>query len=211
MFKFNSKEDKFFVKFQEQTKITLDGANVLKDFLSNLDNPTFYVESLQKLEHNGDDIVHTILDELNNSFVTPIDRDDIYLMTKKLDDVIDAIESVLHRFVMFNIEKSTDEAKLFVDFLVSAISELVVLFDNLSNLTKSSAQKVINQKIIEINRIENDSDLLYKKTIGTLFRADNIDPLEVVKWKDVYQKFEDAIDSCENLANIIRGVVVKHA
>lgn len=211
MFKFNSKEDKFFVKFQEQTKITLEGANVLENFLSNLDNSIVYVQAIQKLEHESDNIVHTILEELNNSFVTPIDRDDIYLMTKKLYDVIDTVESVLHRFVMFNIKNSTDEAKIFIGFLISAIKEIIPLFENLENLAKVSAQKIINQKIIEINRIENEADLFYRQTVGALFRTSDIDTLEIIKWKDIYQKFEDSIDSCENLANIIRGVVMKHA
>lgn len=211
MFNFSSKEDKFYKKFSEQADNVVKGAKVLQDFLNNydIDNSTVYAQSIQSLEHDGDKIVHDIIKELNNAFVTPIDREDIYDITKRMDDIIDNIESILHRFIMFNISKSTEESKIFCDFVIKATEEIVGLMPLLNNMNKNL--KDISDRIIAVNRIENEADVFFRKVVGELFRKEGIEPLEVVKWKDIYQMFENGIDACEAVVNIIGGVVTKNA
>lgn len=209
MFNFNSKEDKFYTKFSEQANNVVKGAKVLKSFLEENNNSKIYAQEIQNLEHEGDKIVHDIIKELNDSFVTPIDREDIYDITKRMDDIIDNIESILHRFIMFNISESTKESKVFADFLIKATEEIVSLLGLLNNMNKNL--KEISDRIIAVNRIENEADVFFRQVVGELFRQENPNPLEVVKWKDVYQMFENAIDACEAVVNIIGGVVMKNA
>lgn len=209
MFNFNSKEDKFYTKFSEQANNVVKGAKVLKSFLEENNNSKIYAQEIQNLEHEGDKIVHDIIKELNDSFVTPIDREDIYDITKRMDDIIDNIESILHRFIMFNIDESTKESKVFADFLIKATDEIVSLLGLLNNMNKNL--KEISDRIIAVNRIENEADVFFRQVVGELFRQENPNALEVVKWKDVYQMFENAIDACEAVVNIIGGVVMKNA
>ena len=147
--------------------------------------------------------------ELNISFVTPIDREDIYDITKRMDDIIDNIESILHRFIMFNISESSEEAKIFADFLIKATEEIVALMGLLSGMNKNV--KEISDRIIAVNRIENEADVFFREVVGKLFRNESLGALEVIKWKDVYQMYENAIDACEAVVNIIGGVVMKNA
>lgn len=211
MFKLNTKEDKFYVNFQKQSEIILEATKALDIFVDSLESDNAYSQKIQELEHKADQIVHTIIDDLNNSFVTPIDREDIYHITKRMDDIIDNIESVVHRFIMFNITKANEETKIFVNFLKNCAEEIVQLMNFVPLMSKESARKAIKDKVISVNKIENEADLFFREIVGKMFRAENIEPLEVVKWKDIYQRFENTIDSCEDVVNIIEGVVMKHA
>lgn len=209
MFNFSPKEDKFYTKFSQQANNVVKGAKVLREFLNEIDKATIYAQEIQNLEHEGDKIVHDIMKELNISFVTPIDREDIYDITKRMDDIIDNIESILHRFIMFNISESSEEAKIFADFLIKATEEIVALMELLSGMNKNV--KEISDRIIAVNRIENETDVFFREVVGKLFRNESLGALEVIKWKDVYQMYENAIDACEAVVNIIGGVVMKNA
>lgn len=211
MFNLNPKEDKFYTMFVDQAKNVLEGSKVLAEFLNTMENKSVYAQEIQKLEHEGDKIVHKIIEELNNSFVTPIDREDIYAVTKKMDDIIDHTESILHSFIMFNIKECTEEAKVFADFIVEASKEIVELTQVLGSMHKTKENKIISEKIIAVNRIENKADVFFREVVGKLFRDKNIDVLDVIKWKDLYKAFENTIDACEVVVNIIGGVVMKHA
>lgn len=211
MFNLSTKEDKFYTNFQKQAEIILQATKDLEKFADSLESDNAYSQSIQDLEHKADQVVHNIIEELNNSFVTPIDREDIYHITKRMDDIIDNIESVVHRFVMFNIKKANEETKIFIKFLVNCVEEITELMKVLPNMNKDSAKKKIREKVISVNRIENEADLFFREVISKMFRTENIDPLEIIKWKDIYQRFENTIDSCEDVVNIIEGVVMKHA
>ncbi|WP_055071523.1 DUF47 domain-containing protein [Clostridium massiliamazoniense] len=211
MFNGNRKEDKFYVKLREQASNIVEGARVLNQYINDIENSTIYVQQIKEIENKGDKIVHSIIELLNNSFVTPIDREDIYMVTKRMDDIIDNIETIVHRFVMFNILSSTEESKIFINLVIRATEEIEVLMSSLSYMNKSKEGKIINEKIIEVNKIENEGDLFFREVVGSLFRNKNIEVLDVIKWKDIYQVFENTLDACENVANIIGGVVTKHA
>ncbi|MGL4760940.1 MAG: DUF47 domain-containing protein [Sarcina sp.] len=211
MFNLNTKEDKFYVNFQKQSEIILEATKELDIFIDSLESDNAYSQIIQELEHKADQVVHTIIEDLNDSFITPIDREDIYHITKRMDDIIDNIESVVHRFIMFNINKANEETKIFVNFLKNCVEEIVELMKFLPKMGKESVRKSIKSKVIAVNKIENEADIFFREVVGKMFRADNIDPLEIVKWKDIYQRFENTIDSCENVVNIIEGVVMKNA
>ena len=211
MFKLNTKEDKFYVNFKKQSEIALEATNALDVFVDSLESDNAYSQKIQELEHKADQVVHMIIEDLNDSFVTPIDREDIYYIIKRMDDIIDNIESVVHRFIMFNITKANEETKIFVNLLKNCVEEIVELMKLLPNMGKESVRKAIKDKVISVNKIENEADLFFREVVGKMFRAENINPLEVVKWKDIYQRFENTIDSCEDVVNIIEGVVMKHA
>lgn len=205
------KEDKFYLKFREQAGNVVAGANMLEKFINDLDNATIHAQTIKELENKGDKMVHSIIEELNNSFVTPIDREDIYHITKKMDDIIDNIETIVHRFIMFNINNSTEEAKIFINLVIRATKEIEILMDALGRMDKKKEAMVISEKIIEVNKIENEGDLFFREVVSKLFRDKNIEVLDVIKWKDIYQVFENTIDACETVVNIIGGVVMKHA
>lgn len=211
MFNANKKEDKFYLKFKEQASNTVEGAHVLSKYLDDLENSAVYAQTIKELENKGDKIVHSTIELLNNSFVTPIDREDIYKITKKMDDIIDKIETIVHRFIMFNITLSTEESKIFINLVIRATKEIEMLMSSLVYMNKTKEGKIINEKIIEINKIENEGDLFFREVVSALFRNKNIEVLDVIKWKDIYQVFENTLDACESVANIVGGVVMKHA
>ncbi|MGL5614778.1 MAG: DUF47 domain-containing protein [Sarcina sp.] len=210
MFK-GTKEDKFYVGFKNQANNLVEGAKVLNKFINDIEGATVHAQTIKELEHKGDKIVHSIIEELNNSFVTPIDREDIYHITKKMDDIIDNIETIVHRFIMFNIKVSTEESKTFVNLVLKATEEIEILMGAVAHMHKPKEIKIISDKIIEVNKIENEGDLFFREVVGKLFRDENIEVLDVIKWKDIYQVFENTIDACETVVNIIGGVVMKHA
>lgn len=207
MFSLAPKEDKFYDMFISTSEIILKSANSLNDFINDLDNSEENLKLLKEIEHEGDRKQHEILKQLNLSFITPFDREDIYAIAKDMDDIIDYIESAASRFVMLNVTHSTKEAEVLSKMIVDCCNQIIVLMKELKNMKKS---KIIKDIIIEINRIEEQGDLVSRKVIADLFRAD-IPVIEVIKWKEIYQYFENSLDACEDLANVVEGIVMKNA
>ena len=202
MFNLNPKEDKFYKMFSDASKNVYDAAILLRKSVDFLENKEIEVKDIERLEHKGDSMVHDIIQELNVCFITQIDREDIYAIAKNMDDILDLIDSTMHRFVMFNVDEATNESKILCDLIVDATRELVDLMDELKLMNKSNN---INPKIIE-----NEGDTFFRDTVAKLFRSET-DTLTILKWKEIYQMLEDTIDSCERVANIVEGVVMKHA
>lgn len=208
MFNFNPKEDKFYTMFVESAKNVNEAAIILRANLDSLSDRKIDLNKTEGLEIKGDKLVRDIIKELNEAFITPIDREDIYSIIKKMDDILDLINSTMHRFIMFNIDESTNEFKLLCDILVQATEELVELMEEIKLIgTKSNK---INLKIEKINQLEDSADMLFRETVAELFKNET-NPLVVMKWKEIYQILEDTIDNCETVANIVEGVVIKNA
>jgi predicted phosphate transport protein (TIGR00153 family) len=206
MFNFKPKDDMFFQLFSKGIEISNAAAKGLRQLMKEFDNPKQRLEELTKLEHQGDQITHDLVEHTKKMFITPLDREDIYNITKCIDRITDNIESTAYRFFMYNITKPTDETILMLDKLVEATDELVIAISQMKTLKSD----LMLQKIIDVNKIENDADLIYRKAVKKLF--DNPDDLlGIVKWKDIYKYLEDGIDSCEMLANELQGVVMKYA
>lgn len=207
MFNLNPKEDKFYKMFIEAAENVNEAAVVLRKSLDSLTNIELDVSKIEELEHNGDRLVGVIVKELNESFITPFDREDIYLLIKRLDDVLDLINSTVHRFVMFNITESTEASKFLADNIVKCTQYILELMNELHLI---GGKNHISEKIGTINQIESEADRVFRKIVGELFRNEK-DPIEIIKWKEIYQILENTIDKCEKIANIVEGVVIKNA
>lgn len=209
MFNLNPTDDKFYDMFIEEAKNLEKAALILSQAIDDLDNKTSYVAKVEELEHNGDVIVHNLIEELNNSFITPIDREDIFSITKRMDDILDSIESTMHRFAMFNIDVPREGAKVLSSLILDSTKELVALMEEFKNMKKKN--KEITERVISINKIENKGDVFYRQIISDLFAEEEKTPvLEIIKWREVYKYFEETLDSCESVANIVEGVVMKY-
>ncbi|WP_026887312.1 DUF47 domain-containing protein [Clostridium beijerinckii] len=206
MFNLNPKEDKFYKMFIEASQNVEEGAKVLRKSLDSLSNIELNVSKIEELEHNGDRLVNVMVKELNDSFITPFDREDMYLLIKRLDDILDLINSTIHRFVMFNVTESTEPAKYLADMIIKCTKLISELMDELHLI---AGKNNINEKILTINQIESEVDRLFRNTVGELFRNEK-DPIEIIKWKEIYQILENTIDKCEKIANIVEGVVIKN-
>ncbi|APC40630.1 DUF47 domain-containing protein [Clostridium estertheticum] len=207
MFNFKPQDNLFFELFSKGAEIFNSSAKELKLLMNELDNPNERLEKLVKLEHEGDLVTHELIEYTKKMFITPLDREDIFNITKGIDNITDSIESTAHLFYMYNVTSATPEAIELVDKLVVVASDLVKVILELKSLRKST---ILVDKIIDINTLENEADLIYRKAMRKLFENPE-DILFVMKWKDLYHYLEDSIDACETLANEIRGVGMKYA
>ncbi|QAT40128.1 DUF47 family protein [Clostridium sp. JN-9] len=207
MFNIKPKEDTFFNIFISTGKITYKASTQLRSFMDDLTNAEENLKNIKETEHEGDRNQHLMRQELNKTFLTPFDREDIYLMANGMDDIIDLIESSSSRFVMLNVKSITEEAKQLADMIVKCCSELSIIMNELSNIKKYTDME---KHIIEINRLEEEGDKISRSAIKELFRSGE-EVLEVIKWREIYQYLENTLDSCEHVANIIEGVIMKNA
>ena len=207
MFNFSPKNDKFYDLFIEFTSIIEEASNELTLLSRNVENAEDISLRLKDIEHKGDDLVHKILQELNNSFITPLDREDILLIVKRLDDVVDNIEDIAGRYLMYDIKTSREKSYTIVDLLDESCKKMKDLFIKLQNFkTDDSIYKVIS----ELNLLETKGDYAYRDGMRELFTTE-VNNIEIIVWKDLYEKLEKTLDSCETLANVVEGVVMKHA
>ena len=207
MFNFKPKDNLFFELFSKGAEIFSTSAKELQLLMNELDNPKARLDKLVKLEHEGDLVTHELIEHTKKMFITPLDREDIFNITKGIDNITDGIESTAHLFYMYNMTSATPEAIELVDKLVDVTSDLVNVISELTFLSKST---ILMDNIIHINIIENEADLIYRKAMRNLFEKPE-DLLFVMQWKDLYHNLENGIDACETLANEIRGVVMKYA
>lgn len=207
MFKAKKKEDIFYNLFIEYAAKIVNAGEAFVDLVKNYEEVEDKVASIKVLETECDMEVHKILKALNGSVDTPFDRGDIYSVTKQMDDIVDSLEEVANRFVAFNVESVRHEAVYLADLIMQSIRELEVLFKHLAEMNKND---IVREQIIEVNRIENEGDVIFRKALAKLFREEK-DPIELIKWKHLFEKLEKSLDSCENVANILEGVSMKYA
>lgn len=198
------REDEYFRLFSEMTAQIKSGADALVAMMQD-SNQSFeaYTKKIKDAEHGCDELTHKITTKLNKSFITPFDREDIYMLVVALDDVLDYIDAGARAVVMYDIREINDHARQFAKVIQSLAIEL---HSAVSILDKPNG---IDQHIIEIHRLENEADDVYFRAIGELFRNASA-PIEVIKWKEVYEILEAATDRCESVANIIESVILKH-
>lgn len=206
MFNIALKEDKFYKLFIDYSQIIYNSAEKLKDFMCDLSNSEEKLKQIKDLEHQADKQLHEIIAQLNISFITPIDREDIYDIAKVMDDIVDNIEASASRFVMFNVTEATEEAKTLCDMIVQSAKEMITLMEEFKHMNKS---KKIRDQIIEINRIEELGDTASRQAIRNLFTGE-IPVMDVIKWREIYEFLENTLDSCETVANMVEGVVMKN-
>ena len=199
------KEEQYFVLFRQMTSHIFDAASRLVEMLDGKpEDFRKHLDSIKAIEHQCDELTHSISTKLNSSFITPFDREDIYLLSGALDDIVDLIDDSARVFVMYNVRETTDYARQFGDVIQRMA---VQLHEVVSTLERPAG---ISSRLVEIHRLENEGDDLYHEAIGDLFQG-TPDPIRVIRWKDIYDKLESTVDRCEQAANIIETVIIKHA
>jgi len=201
---FLPKEEQYFDLFLQMTLYICDAARELKDMLADKDhNYQEYSRRIKGLEHACDELTHSISTKLNKSFITPFDREDIYTMSTALDDIVDLIDDAARAIIDFDVQEIKSYAREFavvIERMAEQLREIVAILKKPKNVT---------QRLVEIHRLENEGDDIYHAAIAQLFHEEH-DPLTVLKWKEIYEKLEAAVDRCENVANIIESVIIKH-
>ena len=198
------REERFFDLFVEDAANVLAGARMLDSMLRSYDELPRRIAELTDAEHRGDEISHDIGRRLEGTFVTPFDREDIHSLISGLDDVIDFIEEIGDTFGLYRIDAPTAIA---VEQSAIIVKQCELLHEALLNLR---GFKDLDRYWIEVHRLENEGDQLVRKAIAGLFDGQP-DPLEVIKWKTIYNLLESAVDASEDVANIIERIVIKHS
>ncbi len=208
MFSFKSKEDEFFKLFVESSNILRQGAYVLKEVMTDYTQLDEKMKQISKLEHEADDINDAIIDKLNQTFITPLDREDIYSLATMLDDVVDFLQGTMQRMVLYKASKPTAGATELASLLAECTEEMVLAFAALKNI-KGNQQELL-ENVKKIGELESKGDHIYRREVALLFETCP-DPIEVIKWKEILEHMEDALDHCESIGDLLRGVVMKYA
>jgi uncharacterized protein len=199
------KERQFFVLFRENAGNVMDGLKVLDTMLNSpAEQFSQHAAKLRDLEHRGDEITHRVNHELNTTFITPLDREDIYALASAVDDVIDLAEETADTIMLDRIESITPEAQQMGRILVQIGEQLVEAFDQLES------RKDMTRFWVSIHDLENQGDKVTRQAIGALFQNSH-DPVHIIKWKDVYALLEKTVDRTEDVANILESVTIKNA
>ena len=203
------KEERFHELFDQDTANLLVAARRFSEFVqADFTTRRSRMPELRDLEHQGDGITRQIFDALNSSFITPFDREDIRSLATDLDDVLDFLEEVAQRLINFELADSPPELRQFAEILVEMIAEIERVTECIWNLNRTSE---IQQSIVRISDLENKADDLYNTVIADLFRSNGRDPLEIMKWKEIYDGLENACDQCKDYTHIVGNVIVKNA
>jgi predicted phosphate transport protein (TIGR00153 family) len=208
MFGPKTKGDVFFNAFSDHASRSVEAAKLLLEMLEHVDRKEKLALDIGEKESAGDRITHETVKRLHETWITPLDRFDIHGLISKLDDVLDLIEAVSERLVLFRIESVRPAAVELARVLLKACEDMhraMMLFPKLA----SNGQGLLDI-CVEINRLENEADAIYRRAIAELFHNGN-DPIDVMKWRDIFDNIEEATDRCEDVANIVEGVVLEYA
>ena len=198
------RETKFFDMFARDAANLVAAARVLDQFMRNYDERERLASQIRDAEHEGDTITHEIGHALEKTFVTPIDREDIHGLMNRMDDVLDLVEEIADTFILYGIDEPSPLAIEQAEIIVRQCEQIQEAVANLPTF------KNIERHWIEVHRLENEGDRIVRRGIADLFK-NGADAVSVIKWKDVYGLLEEAIDACEDVANVIERIVVKHA
>jgi hypothetical protein len=199
----------YFEMMVQAVKYSCKAADMLKTSLQDFapDTLTDKMSEMHEIEHSGDIAKHEMMSELVRAFITPIDREDIHLLIQGIDDVTDAIEDVLLRLYMFNVQSVRDEALEFADVIVTCCAALKAMLKEFRHFRKSSS---IQDSIVEINRLEEEGDALYTRSVRRLYTTSS-DPVELSVWSEIFDRMEKCCDACEAVANQTESVLMKNA
>jgi predicted phosphate transport protein (TIGR00153 family) len=204
---FIPREERFFDLFQESAQNMVKAAHSLKEMINNWEHVEGRVAEITELEHKGDTITHEIMSRSHRSFVTPFDREDIVDLAHSLDDVTDFIHSAADAMLLYKVERPGERAKELADIIVQAAEEVEKV---LPQLKKRIVLSSVLKGCVEINRLENLADRVYRSAIAELF-DDSTDMAHIIKWREIYAHMESATDRCEDVADVLEGVAIKHA
>ena len=199
-------EKHFFDLFEQQANVVLEGAEALMDMVKNFDNLAKRRDQIKDIEHKGDELVHTIAEALNRTFVTPMDQEDISKLASRLDDILDYIEAASHRLWSYEIKAVPPDMVKLTEVIVTSSREVNHAVKDLRNFKKKNE---ILKHCIEINRLENTGDDITHVAVAGLFKK--YDAVDIIKLKEIYEYLEEATDKCEDAADVIKDVFMKNS
>ena len=205
--KFFPRDFNFFKLFEKQISYAVDAARFFKEVVSQGRVNEDTLSKMSAIEHQADDVAHTIIEQLNKTFITPIDREDIHALTMKIDDIVDMIDTIVNRMRIYNItgvDKNLQEFAVVIEQSVQAVARAIGGLRDIKNV------KVVYDACVEVNRLENVGDTMRDEMLMELF-ATVKDPIAVIKWKDIYQDAETVLDVCEDVAHVVDSIMVKQA
>jgi hypothetical protein len=200
------KKDVFFITFEEMADALVEAADFFKNGISNLKDVSAFTRQMKEMESRCDKYVHAILKELNKTFITPIEREDILELVKSLDDVVDGIEACASRFEMYHVDKVDEHMIAFADVLVRSVHQLKQAI----HLLTQRKLLAMREYCIAVNELENEADDRLRLAITSLF-ADVKDPIELIKRKELYERLEQTTDSCEDVANTLESIIMRNS
>jgi predicted phosphate transport protein (TIGR00153 family) len=183
----------------------VQAAGVLHELVHNFADARAKVSAIKELEHQGDQVTHEIVRKLNTTFITPMDREDIHALATRLDDVLDYIDAAAERLVVYRIKEPTSACRAMADVIVSITHAMDRAIRCLRTMEAG-----FHEHAVEVNRLENNADTLLRESLAAMFEEQH-DPIEVIKWKEIYETMEVVTDRCEDVANVIEGIILKMA
>ena len=202
-----SKNYNYFDKFSEQMSLCKKAAEQLMDLIENFTDIPTKADAIHKTEHEADNLLHEILQELNRSFITPIDREDIVSLVHELDDIADSIEDVANLFDMLSITQVRPEALEMAKLILIGCE---ALYNAVAEFVHFKNPKNLNDLIISVNKAEEDGDRMHRSVIKAMFLNEK-DPIELMKWKQLFDAMETVLDDCEDVADLIDGLIIKNS
>lgn len=197
------KDQHFFEMFADLARRITAAARLLDKAFAEPQNLQLHAAAIKDLEHEADVITHSVIERIHKVFITPIDREDIHLLVQELDDVIDNIDGCARRAQMFHIREVREGGRRLIEVLVRATEAIEWA------VTSIKQPKIVLARSREIKKLEEEGDALYNAAVADLFRG-TPDPLEVIKWKELYDTIERALDQCEDVANVLESITIKH-
>jgi len=206
-FSLTPRDKKFAVLFEQSAHNAVKIAHQLKDMVCTWENVEERLAIITDLEHEGDAATHQIMAELHRSFITPFDREDIALLAHSLDEVTDYIHSSADMMILYKVGQPTERARQLADIIVQTAAEVEKA---VSEVHDHIDREKLLKRCMEINRLENEGDSIYRSALADLF-SDSTDTASLIKWREIYEHMETAIDRCEDIANVLEGVALKYA
>jgi uncharacterized protein len=197
------RDEKFYDMFGEIATRLVSSASLLNKLFTDPARIGEYCSQIKNIEHEADRITHDVIQRIDRSFVTPIDREDIHTLASKLDNVIDLIDGTARRATMFRVTATREHAKRLSEVLVRAGQALQALVSGMKQT------RIVTERSAEVKRLEEEGDAIYHEAVGELF-AGGMDPLDVLKWKEIYDTLERALDECEDVANAVGSIALKN-
>lgn len=206
MFRLIPQERVFFDLFEKSADIAHRGSKALLELLTHFDDLPERAKRVKDIEHEGDEVTHEVIERLNRTFITPIDREDIHELAVRLDDIIDLIDTAVNRLVLYKVKEPIEDARLLARCLVHATGIIVEMMPLMRNMKHADRTR---QLCRDVHTQENEADRIEQHAIATLFDGGH-DPLYVLKWKNIIEDLEASTDRCEDVANVIEGIVLKN-
>ena len=206
MFNVIPRETVFFDLFEKAAANAHACTESLVVFLDRFDDLGNRAHRVKDLEHVGDELTHETIERLNKTFITPIDREDIHELICRVDDILDLVDTAVDRIVLFKIEKPITPSKELADCLVRSTALIRDMMPLLRNMKDAD---VVRQKVREVHRLENEADRIERRALASLFEGGE-DPTYIIKWMSIIETLETATDRCEDVANVIEGIVLKN-